>query len=38
MVIGELTLLLMILLLFRGDLFCWWRKPKYSVKTTNLPQ
>jgi aspartyl-tRNA synthetase len=23
--------------LYRGGQFYWWRKPKYSEKTTNLP-
>jgi hypothetical protein len=23
--------------LYRGSQFYWWRKPKYSEKTTNLP-
>ena len=24
--------------LYRGSQFCWWRKPKYPEKTTDLPQ
>jgi hypothetical protein len=24
--------------LYRGGQFCWWRKPQYPEKSTNLPQ
>ena len=25
-------------LIYRGGQFCWWRKPEYPEKTTNLPK